>query len=89
MFILTEKDTGGVYALPNNENVKTVHMFEEEDDAIRYLYQLTEQDYKKKLELMEIDVEAVAINCDKFGYAYAIVTREDLILPPIIEPTKE
>ena len=38
---------------------------------------------------MEIDVEAVAINCDKFGYAYAIVTREDLILPPIIEPTKE
>ena len=38
MFILTEKDTGGVYALPNNENVKTVHMFEEEDDAKRYLY---------------------------------------------------
>ena len=64
-------------------------MFEEEDDAKRYLYQLNEQDYKKKLELMEIDVEAVAINCDKFGYAYAIVTREDLILPPIIEPTKE
>ena len=52
MFILTEKDTGGVYALPNNENVKTVHMFEEEDDAKRYLYQLNEQDYKKKLELM-------------------------------------
>lgn len=89
MFILTEKDTGGVYALPNNENVKTVHMFEEEDDAKRYLYQLNEQDYKKKLELLEIDVDAVAINCDKFGYAYAIVTRDDLILPPIITEPKE
>ena len=41
------------------------------------------------VEDVELVVEAVAINCDKFGYAYAIVTREDLILPPIIEPTKE
>ena len=40
MFILTEKDTGGVYALPNKENVKTVHMFEQKDDAVRYLEQL-------------------------------------------------
>ena len=82
MFILTEKDTGGVYALPNKENVKTVHMFEQEDDAFRYLEQLKAIDYKKHLELMEIDVDSVAINCDKFGYAYSIVTKNDLILPP-------
>ena len=84
MFILTEKDTGGVYALPNNQNVKTVHMFEQEDDAIRYLEQLQAIDYKRTLELMEIDVDSVAINCDKFGYAYSIVTKNDLILPPTI-----
>jgi len=82
MFILTEKDTGGVYALPNNDNVKTVHMFEQEDDALRYLEQLEAIDYKRTLELMEIDVDSVAINCDKFGYAYSIVTKNDLILPP-------
>jgi len=82
MFILTEKDTGGVYALPNKENVKTVHMFEQEDDALRYLEQLEAIDYKRTLELMEIDVDSVAINCDKFGYAYSIVTKNDLILPP-------
>tara|TARA_B100000287_G_C20601834_1_gene768411 strand:- start:422 stop:682 length:261 start_codon:yes stop_codon:yes gene_type:complete len=82
MFILTEKDTGGVYALPNKENVKTVHMFEQEDDAVRYLEQLKAIDYKRHLELMEIDVDSVAINCDKFGYAYSIVTKNDLILPP-------
>ena len=82
MFILTEKDTGGVYALPNKENVKTVHMFEQEDDALRYLEQLEAVDYKRTLELMEIDVDSVAINCDKFGYAYSIVTKNDLILPP-------
>lgn len=82
MFILTEKDTGGVYALPNKENVKTVHMFEQKDDAVRYLEQLKAIDYKRHLELMEIDVDSVAINCDKFGYAYSIVTKNDLILPP-------
>ena len=82
MFILTEKDTGGVYALPNNDNVKTVHMFEQKDDAVRYLEQLKAIDYKRHLELMEIDVDSVAINCDKFGYAYSIVTKNDLILPP-------
>mgnify|MGYP001194645227 FL=1 len=82
MFILTEQDTGGVYALPNNKNVKTVHMFEQKDDAVRYLEQLQAIDYKRKLELMEIDVDSVAINCDKFGYAYSIVTKNDLILPP-------
>ena len=47
MFILTEKDTGGVYALPNKENVKTVHMFEQEDDALRYLEQLEAVDTKE------------------------------------------
>jgi len=82
MFILTEIDTGGVYALPNKENIKTVHMFEQEDDAVRYLDQLKAIDYKRELELMEIDVDSVAINCDKFGYAYSIVTKNDLILPP-------
>ena len=82
MFILTEQDTGGVYALPNKQNVKTVHMFEQKDDAVRYLEQLKAIDYKRKLELMEIDFDSVAINCDKFRYAYSIVTKNDLILPP-------
>jgi|TARA_B100001094_G_scaffold238721_1_gene234185 hypothetical protein len=86
MFILTEKGTGGVYALPNIHDVKTVHMFEQEDDAVRYLELLKANDYKKRLELLEIDVEAVAINCDKFGYAYSIVAKDDLIVPPPPKP---
>ena len=86
MFILTEKGTGGVYALPNIRDVKTVHMFEQEDDAIRYLELLKANDYKKRLELLEIDVEAVAMNCDKFGFEYSIVAKDDLIVPPPPKP---
>ena len=36
MFILTERYWWCI-RLPNKENVKTVHMFEQKDDAVRYL----------------------------------------------------
>ena len=81
MFILTEKRSGGVYAVKNKQDIRTVHMFEQEDDAERYRDLLIADD-SPALELLEIDVDAVAINCDKFGYAYSIVTKNDLILPP-------
>tara|TARA_B100000902_G_C26629993_1_gene584008 strand:- start:144 stop:398 length:255 start_codon:yes stop_codon:yes gene_type:complete len=81
MFILTEKRTGGVYAVKNKQDVRTVHMFEQEDDAERYRDLLIAED-SPPLELMEIDVESVAINCDKFGYSYSIVQKGDLVIPP-------
>ena len=63
MFILTEKRTGGVYAVKNKQDIRTVHMFEQEDDAERYRDLLIAED-SPPLELMEIDVESVAINCN-------------------------
>ena len=35
------------------------------------------------MELMEIDTEAIAINCEKFGYEYSIVSKDDLVVPPL------
>ena len=82
MFILTEKSSGGVYAIKNKDNIQTVHIFEQEEDAERYRQLLIADDYKKPLELMEIDVDAVAINCEKFGYSYSIAKKHYLIIPP-------
>ena len=81
MFILTEKRTGGVYAVKNKQNIRTVHIFEQEDDAERYRDLLIAEE-SPALELLEIDIESVAINCDKFGYSYSIVQKGDLIIPP-------
>ena len=36
MFILTDSSSGGVYAVYNKDQVKTVQIFEDKDDAIRY-----------------------------------------------------
>ena len=82
MFVLTDKKTGGVYAVNNIDDVKTVHMFQQKEDAQRYMHLLEANDYSQQLDLMEIDVDAVAINCEKFGYQYSIVSKNDLIIPP-------
>ena len=81
MFILTEKTSGGVYAVKNKQNIRTVHIFEQEDDAERYRDLLIAEE-SPALELLEIDLESVAINCDKFGYSYSIAQKGDLIIPP-------
>lgn len=83
MFILTDTNSGGVYAIKDKNNVRTVNMFEHIDDANRYLDLLIANDHKDQLEIMEIDVDAVAINCEKFGYSYSIVKKDDLIIPPL------
>ena len=82
MFVLTDKKSGGVYAVNNKADVKTVHMFQQKEDAQRYMHLLEANDYSQQLDLMEIDVDAVAINCEKFGYQYSIVSKNDLIIPP-------
>tara|TARA_B100000287_G_scaffold106965_1_gene99229 strand:- start:356 stop:616 length:261 start_codon:yes stop_codon:yes gene_type:complete len=83
MFILVDKKTGGVYAVKNRSSIKTVHMFQQKEDAERYMTLLESNNYSKPLELMDIDIDAVAINCEKFGYAYSIVNKDDLIIPPL------
>ncbi len=83
MFILIDKSGGGVYAVNNANDKKNVNCFEQKDDAIRYKNLLEANDYKKEMDLMEIDTEAIAINCEKFGYEYSIVSKDDLIVPPL------
>tara|TARA_B100000287_G_scaffold419503_1_gene457806 strand:+ start:1822 stop:2088 length:267 start_codon:yes stop_codon:yes gene_type:complete len=85
MFILTTSKTGGVYAVQadgEGKKLKTVHVFEQRDDALRYKELLTATDYKDKLDIMDVDVNIIALNCDKYGYHYTIVRPNDLVIPP-------
>ena len=82
MFILTTSRTGGVYSVTNDLKKKTVQCFQEREDAERYLYLLEADDYKEKLEVLEVDPDVVALNCDNYGYNYTIVTPDDFVIPP-------
>jgi|14BtaG_2_1085337.scaffolds.fasta_scaffold01770_9 hypothetical protein len=82
MFVLTEKSSGGVYALKNKNEVQTVHVFENEDDAVRYHEMLIAEGYAKDLEVLEVDPTVVAINCESKGYSYLVISPDELIIPP-------
>ena len=82
MFILTTGKKGGVYSVLNNNKKKTVQCFEEREDAERYLYLLEAED-TLGLEVLEVDPDIVALNCDNYGYNYAIIKPDELIIPTL------
>ena len=82
MFILTDKNTGGIYAVHSKNMSKTVTVFEDEDDAQRYIDLLAADDYEDDLETMEIELEVIVVNCNTYGYSYSVIKKDDLIVPP-------
>jgi len=85
MFILTQKNSGGVHAVKDKTNTKTVQVFEQEDDAVRFLTLLEAESKEKDLkwEVMEVDTDIIAMNCDNYGYNYAIITSDELMIPTL------
>jgi len=83
MFILTEKKSGGVYAVSDAfDGQKIVQCFDEKDDALRYHELLKADDYPDVLEILEVEPEIVAMNCKSYGYKYTIISPNDFVVPP-------
>lgn len=82
MYVLTDTKSGGIYAVKSKDHIKTVTVFEDRDDAQRYVELLNAEDYEDDLEVMEVDSEVIAINCNTYGYSYSVIQKDDLIVPP-------
>ena len=83
MYLLTlkERHDDGAYAVLNRYGEKILFMFEEEDDAERYAMMLDENE-QRKLDVIEID-DALAIRtCKMYNYKYAVITPNDIVIPP-------
>ena len=53
MYVLTDKATGGVYAVTDDEkDEKVVQIFVDKDDALRYYGQLEALDYQRPLQIL-------------------------------------
>ena len=81
MYILTDKDNGGVYAVYNKDKIKTVQIFEVAEDAERYTM-LLEAQGSKKLDVLKVNLDDVALNCGSFGFFYNVITSDDFVVPP-------
>jgi hypothetical protein len=83
MYILTvtNKKNEGAYAITNKYGERVLYLFEEEDDAERYLGMLEELNYPE-MEVTEVNQEAAILACERMSYQYVIITPEDIVIPP-------
>ena len=83
MFLLASENASGAYAVTDADGENVLFLFEEEDDAERYLMLLHENNPKhKKLSVVEVDDELALKACDAYNYKYAVIGPEDIVIPP-------
>ncbi len=83
MYLLSLKDNreDGAYAVQDNEGNKVLFLFEEEDDAERYAMMLKDQE-DANMDIVEVDDELAIKTCKHYSYKYAIITPDDIVIPP-------
>tara|TARA_B100000902_G_C26887526_1_gene705711 strand:- start:349 stop:621 length:273 start_codon:yes stop_codon:yes gene_type:complete len=86
MFILTidGKETEGAYSVTDDDGQKILYMFEHEDDATRYAMMLEENGFPE-MHILEIEDRIMIKTCELHGYQYALITPNDIVIPPDIE----
>ena len=82
MYMLTPcGDDDGAYAVRDSHGNKTLYFFQDEDDALRFAGLLEAEDHPE-MDVVEIDPELAIKACHEYNYNYAIISPEDLVIPP-------
>jgi hypothetical protein len=83
MYIITiyGKEEEGAYAVANSDGDQVLYIFEEEDDAARFAMMLEDNDYPE-MNVLEIEKDAIISACEMHDYQYAIITKNDIVIPP-------
>ena len=83
MYLLTLKDKkdDGAYAVQDRHGHKVLFLFEEEDDAERYAMMLEDQEDATMI-VVEVDDELAIKTCKHYNYKYAVITPNDIVIPP-------
>ena len=83
MYILTihGKEEEGAYSVQNEEGHHILYLFEEEDDAMRYAMML-EDSGSPQMHVIEVEDEVMIRTCESHDYNYAVITPNDIVVPP-------
>ena len=83
MFIITVagKEKEGAYSVVDDDGEQVLYIFEEEDDAARYAMQLEELDFPL-MNVLEIESDLMIHTCETHGHRYAIISKNDIVIPP-------
>jgi len=83
MYILTiyGKETDGAYSVTDDDGDQILYLFKGEDDAMRYAMML-EDGGSPEMHVIEIEDDIMIKTCEMHDYKYAIITENDLVIPP-------
>ena len=83
MYIITVhgKENEGAYSVQDDEGQHILYLFEEEDDAMRYAMML-EDNESPKMHVIEVEDEVMIKTCEVHDYNYAVITPNDIVVPP-------
>ena len=85
MFLLTEEGKReGAYAVKDFSGERVLFLFEQSDDAERYAMQL-EDNEDAEMDVVEVDDALAIITCKRYNYKYAVVTPNDIVIPPRLD----
>ena len=84
MFIITLQGMGkeGAYAVRDEIDENVWYLFVDKDDADRYYSLLQADDYKRPLDVTEVDEQIVISNCTAHNYNYVFIQPDELVVPP-------
>ena len=87
MYIITiaGKSDEGAFSIKNDEGNNVLCIFEENDDAERYVLQLNETGKLPEMEVYEVDEDIIINACEMHEYEYVIITKDDIVIPPSLE----
>ena len=83
MYILTLADkVEGVFSVIDEEEDQIIPIFEDADDAERYNGMMAMDSTNPVLQVVEIDDELIINACEERYHKYAIITKDDFLIPP-------
>ena len=93
MFLLSlqHRRDDGAFAVQDSNGDKVLFLFEEEDDAERYklMLQDLEIDVDRKMDIIEVEDDLAIKTCSMYNYKYAVITPDDLVIPPSNDKVQE
>ena len=86
MYILTVngKENDGAYSVQDDDGEHILYLFEQEDDALRYAMML-EDEGGPQMHVIEVEDEVMIKTCQMHDYRYAVITQDDIVIPPATE----
>ena len=79
---LDRNPADGAYAVTDKYGEKVLFLFQKEDDAERYALQLENQEEDTSMKVIEVDDNLAIITCRRYNYKYAVITPNDIVIPP-------